>query len=151
MCQGTLRSALRSSSGRCALDTSSIRSSALQAGFARLEWCDSAAIVTLFKAKVSDMRLTKGKTNKRKKYAPEYKAGLVLEIVSGKRTVAEIARTEKIKDSVLYEWRNDVIAKLPLLFAMDLPAQRQNERENELEQLIGQLTIENQALKKASF
>ena len=75
----------------------------------------------------------------------------MLEIVSGKRTVAEIARTEKIKDSVLYEWRNDVIAKLPLLFAMDLPAQRQNERENELEQLIGQLTIENQALKKASF
>ena len=50
------------------------------------------------------MRPTKGKTNKRKKYAPEYKAGLVLEIVSGKRTVAEMARTEKIKDSVLYEF-----------------------------------------------
>lgn len=96
------------------------------------------------------MSIVKSKTQKRKKYAPEYKAGLVLEIVSGKRTVAEIARTEKIKDSVLYEWRNEVVAKLPLLFAMDMPSQVQNEREKELEQLIGQLTIENQALKKAS-
>lgn len=86
----------------------------------------------------------------RRKYAPEQKARLVLEIISGKRTVAEIARTERIKDSVLYGWRNDVLEKLPLLFEMKAPDQRQNEREAELEQIIGQLTIENQTLKKAS-
>lgn len=96
------------------------------------------------------MSVSKSKVSKRKKYAPEYKARLVLEIVSGKRSVADIARAEKIKDSVLYEWRNEVVAKLPLLFSMDLPAQSQSDREKELEQLIGQLTIENQALKKAS-
>lgn len=96
------------------------------------------------------MSVSKSKVSKRKKYAPEYKARLVLEIVSGKRSVADIARAEKIKDSVLYEWRNEVVAKLPLLFSMNLPAQSQSDREKELEQLIGQLTIENQALKKAS-
>ena len=89
-------------------------------------------------------------TQKRKKHAPEYKARVVLEIISGKRTVAEIARTDKIKDSMLYDWRNEAIEKLPLLFAMETPVQAQGERERELEQLIGQMTIENQALKKAS-
>ena len=49
----------------------------------------------------------------RRKYAPEQKARLVLEMISGKRTVAEIARTERIKDSVLYGWRNDVLEKHP--------------------------------------
>jgi putative transposase len=86
----------------------------------------------------------------KRKYAPEEKARMVLEIISGKRTVAEIARAERIKDSVLYSWRNDVLEKLPMLFAMKAPDQAQREREAELEQIIGQLTIENQALKKAS-
>ena len=89
-------------------------------------------------------------TQKRKKHAPEYKARVVLEIISGKRTVAEIARADKIKDSMLYEWRNEALEKMPLLFTMDTPAQTHGERERELEQLIGQMTIENQALKKAS-
>ena len=39
----------------------------------------------------------------------------------GKRTVAEIARADKIKDSMLYEWRNEALEKLPLLFTMDTP------------------------------
>jgi putative transposase len=86
----------------------------------------------------------------KRKYAPEQKARLVLEIISGKRTVAEIARSEHIKDSVLYGWRNDVIEKMPLLFEMKAPDRAQNEREAELEQMIGQLTVEIQTLKKAS-
>ena len=86
----------------------------------------------------------------RRKYAPEQNARLVLEIISGRRTVAEIARSEQIKDSVLYGWRNDVVEKLPLLFEMKAPDQKQNEHEAELEHIIGQLTIEIQCLKKAS-
>jgi transposase len=103
------------------------------------------------KTSVFIMSVTKTKgTQKRKKHAPEYKARVALEIISGKRTVAEIARADKIKDSMLYEWRNEVLEKLPLLFTMEAPAQMHGERERELEQLIGQMTIENQALKKAS-
>jgi transposase-like protein len=97
------------------------------------------------------MSITKLKvTQKRKKHAPEYKARVVMEIISGKRTVAEIARADQIKDSMLYEWRNEALEKLPLLFTMEAPVQSQGERERELEQLIGQMAIENQALKKAS-
>jgi len=87
---------------------------------------------------------------KRRQYGSEYKAQLVLEMLTGKRSVAEIARTEKIKDSLLYQWRAEAIEKLPLVFQLNDPPPGQTEREKELEQLIGQLTIENQALKKAS-
>jgi len=93
----------------------------------------------------------------RRKYAPEHKARLALEIISGKRTVADIARTEHMaprratfKDSVLYNWRNEVLEKLPLLFEMKSSDEKQQEREAELEQIIGQLTVENQTLKKTS-
>ncbi len=87
---------------------------------------------------------------KRRQYSAEYKARLVLELLTGKRSAAEIARAEKIKDALLYQWRAEVIEKLPQLFQWrDMPASP-SEREKELEQLIGQLTIENQALKKAS-
>jgi hypothetical protein len=37
----------------------------------------------------------------RRKFGAQYKAKLVLEIVSGQRTVAEIARKESSKDSLL--------------------------------------------------
>lgn len=86
----------------------------------------------------------------RRKFSPEYKAKLVLEMLVSKRSVAEIARAEQIKDAQLYEWRAEAIEKLPLLFSLKTPEQHTSEREQELEQLIGQLTIENQVLKKAS-
>jgi len=133
-----------------ALDPHVHHAQALQANFARQSVVRRIGEAGNLIQSVSKMSVSKSKASKRKKYAPEYKARLVLEIVSGKRSVADIARAEKIKDSVLYEWRNEVVAKLPLLFSMDLPAQSQSDREKELEQLIGQLTIENQALKKAS-
>ena len=87
---------------------------------------------------------------RQRQFSAEYKAKIVLEMLTGKRIVAEIARTEKIKDSLLYKWRAEALEKLPLVFSMARPDREQNQREKELEQLIGQLTIENQALKKAS-
>jgi transposase-like protein len=129
-----------------------MRLNALQAGFA------GQCVVRRYASRgnqklnrVFKMSITKTKTSqKRKKHAPEYKARVVLEIISGRRSVAEIARADQIKDSMLYEWRNEALEKLPLLFTMDTPVQSQSERERELEQLIGQMAIENQALKKAS-
>jgi transposase len=87
---------------------------------------------------------------RQRQFSAEYKAQLVLEMLTGKRTVAEMARTEKIKDTLLYRWRAEALEKLPVVFSVGRPDQAQNARVQELEQLIGQLTIENQALKKAS-
>ena len=87
---------------------------------------------------------------KRRRFSPEYKARLVLELISGERSAAEIARKEHIKDSMLYEWRAQFLEHAPELFASAQADPEQQQRIAELEQLIGQLTIENQILKKAS-
>ena len=87
---------------------------------------------------------------KRRQFSPEYKSRLVLELISGQRSAAEIARKEHIKDSLLYEWRAQFLEHAPELFSSARADHEQEQRIAELEQLIGQLTIENQILKKAS-
>ena len=84
----------------------------------------------------------------RRKFGAQYKVKLVLEIVSGQRTVAEIARKESIKDSLLYEWKALFLANAPSVFDAPKPDSEHEAKIAELEQVIGRLTIENEALKK---
>ena len=90
----------------------------------------------------------------RRKFTGEYKAKLVLEMLSGVQSVGNIARKEGIKDTLLHEWRAEFIRNAPQVFGIGAPAaqaeQEQSNRVAELEQMIGRLTIENEVLKKAS-
>jgi transposase len=89
-------------------------------------------------------------SSKRRKHTSEFKAQLVLEVLSGKRSVPQIAREKRIKDSALYRWRAEALEKFPMLFELDAPRPGTDARIEELEQVIGRLTVENEALKKAS-
>lgn len=88
----------------------------------------------------------------RRKFTGEYKAKLVLEMLSGQRSVGDIARKEGIKDTLLHEWRAEFIRNAPHVFGAPAAQaeQEQSNRVAELEQVIGRLTIENEVLKKAS-
>lgn len=88
----------------------------------------------------------------RRKFTGEYKAKLVLEMLSGQRSMADIARKEGIKDTLLHEWRSEFIRNAAQVFGAPQAQaeQEQGNRVAELEQVIGRLTIENEALKKAS-
>lgn len=87
---------------------------------------------------------------KRRKFSSEFRAAVVLEVISGRLSVAQAASKHKIKDSSIYEWRATALERLPLVFDMQAPNQEGQERIAELERMIGQLTIDNEALKKAS-
>ena len=80
----------------------------------------------------------------------------MLEVLTGKMaprratfSVPQAARKFKIKDSVIYGWRNEVLEKLPLLFSTKTADADNQEKIAELERLIGQQAIEIEALKKA--
>ncbi len=88
--------------------------------------------------------------NNRRKFSAAYKARLVLELISGQRSAAEIARKEHIKDSLLYEWRSQFLEHAPVVFDTPQASAESEQKIAELEQLIGQLTVENEMLKKAS-
>ena len=88
---------------------------------------------------------------KRINRSPELKASIVLEVLTGKISVPQAASKYKIKDSVIYGWRNEVVEKLPLLFTTKAASDedRDAERVDELERLIGQQAVEIDFLKKA--
>lgn len=86
----------------------------------------------------------------RRKFSAEFKARIVLEVLSGRSTVAALARRHQIKDKLLYQWRGEVLANLPSLFSTPRTTSNAEAQIAELERLVGQLTIEKEALKKAS-
>jgi putative transposase len=86
---------------------------------------------------------------KRINRSPELKASIVLEVLTGKLSVAQAARKYKIKDSVIYGWRNDVIDKLPVLFTTQATSDEDQQKVEDLERLIGQQAVEIELLKKA--
>lgn len=86
----------------------------------------------------------------RRKFSPEFKARLVLEVLSGRSSVAALARRHQIKDKLIYEWRADVLERLPLLFTAPRAQPDAEAQIADLERLVGQLTLEREALKKAS-
>jgi transposase-like protein len=89
-------------------------------------------------------------TLKRRQHKPEFKAKVVLELLTGQSSVAALARKHQRKETQLYEWRAHALEHLPWLFSRSEVQSVEQQRIAELERLIGQLTIDNEALKKAS-
>jgi transposase len=85
----------------------------------------------------------------RQQRSADLKAAIVLEILTGKLSVPAAARKYKVKDSVIYKWRNTAIEKLPQVFSEKTVEAEAEARIEELKSLIGQQAIEIEALKKA--
>ena len=89
-------------------------------------------------------------SSQRRKFTAEFKSKIVLEVLSGRSTIAALARRHQIKDGLIAQWRNEVLEKLPLVFSHQSAQPDAEAQIAELERLVGQLTIEKEALKKAS-
>jgi len=89
-------------------------------------------------------------TTQRRKFSAEFKAKLVLEVLSGRSSVAALARRHQIKDKLIYQWRDAALERLPQVFSQSDSQLDAAAQIAELERLVGQLTIEKEALKKAS-
>jgi len=94
---------------------------------------------------------------KRRSHTPEYKAKIVLEMLFGEKTASEIASREQIATKQLYNWRHEFTENASRAFSTTKDereareqAKAASEREYELMKKIGQLTIENDWLKKKS-
>jgi transposase-like protein len=89
-------------------------------------------------------------------FSSEFKAAAVRRMQAGE-SPSELARAFKLRRKLLYEWRDAILKGRPLRTAGrprkrpgDKPAARDAmERVQELEQLVGQLTLENRFFKGA--
>lgn len=86
----------------------------------------------------------------RRKFEPEFKAKVVLELLRGEKTAAQLSREHEIGPDLLGEWRMVVVARAHELFAEPKAANGEVARIAELERLVGQQAMELAVLKKAS-
>lgn len=86
----------------------------------------------------------------RRQYTAEFKAKVVLQVLSGEKTTSEICRTHKINASVLNRWRKEFVEQAAGIFEQGGVDNEEQQRIAELERLVGQLTMQLEIAKKAS-
>jgi transposase len=88
---------------------------------------------------------------KRRAFSGQFKAQVVLEVLTGVKSAAQVCREHDIKETVLSRWKQELIEHAPELFERQRGQSQQDERVAELERVIGRLTVELEMAKKASF
>ncbi len=86
----------------------------------------------------------------RRSFTPEFKAHVVLDLLRGERSQAELCRLHQLSASLLALWKDTFLQRLPLVFQADEQRSQERQRIAELEQLVGRQTLELEILKKAS-
>lgn len=89
-----------------------------------------------------------GKT--RRKFNAEFKVKLVLAVLKGTSSAAELCRTYKLKPDLLTRWKQEFLENAERVFEQDGEREREQARIAELERLVGRLTLELEVAKKAS-
>jgi len=88
--------------------------------------------------------------SKRRTFTPEFKARVVLEELTGVKDKAEICREYRLRPPVLSRWRAEFVERAPEIFATAPSRGDEQEQIAELERMVGRLTMELEAAKKAS-
>lgn len=83
-------------------------------------------------------------------YTPDFKQGVVEQLLSGEATAAQLCRQHRMDDSTLRRWRREYAEHGQNAWTGNQEAVSQERRIAELERMIGQLTMENAILKKAA-
>jgi transposase-like protein len=86
----------------------------------------------------------------RRAFSAEFKARVVLEVLSGAKTAAEVCREHQIKPQLFASWKAQFLENAPQIFSQGRTADESQSRICELERLLGQKTLELEIAKKAS-
>ena len=86
----------------------------------------------------------------RRSFTPEFKAQVVLDLLRGERSQAELCRLHQLSPSLLALWKDAFLERLPLVFQADEQRSQESQRIADLEQLVGRQALELEILKKAS-
>lgn len=85
---------------------------------------------------------------KRRSFNAEFKAKVVLELISGKKGLAEASREYNIKDTVLSRWKQEFMVNAMQVFEQPQDVQEKEARIAELERMVGKLTMQIELQKK---
>jgi transposase-like protein len=86
----------------------------------------------------------------RRVFTPTFKAEVVRDLLTGKRSQAELCREHQLSPSLLALWKDTALERLQVLFQGEEQRDPEQLRIAELEQLAGRQALELEILKKAS-
>jgi len=86
---------------------------------------------------------------RRRIFLPEFKAQVVLEVISGARTAAEVCREHRLKPQLLSEWKARFLENAANAFQEGTRLREAQARIADLERLVGRQALELQVAKKA--
>ena len=87
---------------------------------------------------------------KRRQFTPEFKARVVLEMLTEQKSASQASREYGIKDSVLSRWKQEFIERSPMLFEQNVASDDRDQRIVELERMVGRMAMELEMAKKVS-
>ncbi len=88
--------------------------------------------------------------SKRRSFTPEFKARVALALLAGSQSQAEICKTHRVLPQQVKHWRNELEANAHLAFGGGDEQQALKGRIDDLERMVGRLTMQVEILKKAS-
>ncbi len=83
-------------------------------------------------------------------FTPEFKAQVVLEMLTGAKSAGELCREHHLKDSLLSRWKQEFLNDAARIFQHEDSLQQAEARIAELERVVGRLTLELEVAKKVS-
>lgn len=86
----------------------------------------------------------------RRKFTAEFKSQVVLQVLSGERTMAEICREHELTAQMVSDWKAQFLAGAAQVFEKGKPEHEEQARIAELERMVGKLTMQLEIAKKAS-
>lgn len=86
----------------------------------------------------------------RRRFTPEFKARVVLELISGAKTTSEACGQYNLKPQVVSRWKAEFLDKAASVFQSEEQRSAEQAQIAELERMVGRLTLELEISKKAS-
>ena len=86
----------------------------------------------------------------RRRFTAKFKTQVVLDLLTGRRSMAQLCREHNLKAQVVTRWRAVFLDRAELLCRTETEQDGHLERIAELERLVGRLTRELDIAKKAS-
>ena len=83
-------------------------------------------------------------------FTPEFKAQVVLEVLTGVRSASEAYQHYQLKPDLVSRWKAQFLQRAATVFATEAQNDPAVARVAELERLVGRLTLELDVSKKAS-
>jgi putative transposase len=85
-----------------------------------------------------------------RRFTAKFKTQIVLDLLTGAKTMTQICRDHNLKDQVVRRWKADFLDRAETLFGGDADRVQHLERIADRERLVGQLMIALEIAKKAS-